>query len=96
MSKVVLCDVSEGIATLTLNRPEKLTAISYEMADTLLRLLDEIETDSPVRAIIITGAGDRAFSAGGDIREFGLVCEGDGTRICQPGGSGRRPAAGRA
>jgi enoyl-CoA hydratase/carnithine racemase len=70
MSKVVLCDVSEGIATFTLNRPEKLNAINYEMADTLLKLLDDIETDESVRATILTGAGERAFSAGGDIREF--------------------------
>jgi enoyl-CoA hydratase/carnithine racemase len=70
MSKVVLGDVSEGIATLTLNRPEKLNAINYEMADSLLRFLDDFETDDSVRAIILIGAGDRAFSAGGDIREF--------------------------
>src|SRR5262249_59136432 len=66
----VLCEVSGGIATLTLNRPEKLNAINYAMIDTLLGLLDELEADGAVRALIVTGAGDRAFSAGGDIAEF--------------------------
>ena len=66
----VLCDVSSGIATLTLNRPEKLNAINYAMIDSLLGLLDALEADASVRALIVTGAGDRAFSAGGDITEF--------------------------
>ncbi len=70
MSSPILCDVADGIATLTLNRPEKLNAINYAMADTLMTLLDAIETDASVGAIILTGAGARAFSAGGDISEF--------------------------
>ncbi len=70
MPNVVLCDVDEGIATLTLNRPEKLNAISYELADALMAHLDRIEVDGSVGAVILTGAGDRAFSAGGDIPEF--------------------------
>jgi enoyl-CoA hydratase/carnithine racemase len=70
MSAPLLCDVSDGIATLTLNRPAKLNAINYAMADLLLSHLDRIEADSAIGAVIITGAGDRAFSAGGDIAEF--------------------------
>lgn len=58
------------IALLTLNRPEKLNAINYAMADRLLALLDKIEADGSIRAVILTGAGERAFSAGGDIHEF--------------------------
>lgn len=62
---------NEGaIALLTLNRPEKLNALNYETIDRLLELLDLIECDPLVQAIIVTGAGDRAFSAGGDIHEF--------------------------
>ncbi len=70
MADTVLCTVEDGIATLTLNRPEKLNAINYETADTLLALLDRLETDDSVRSVILTGAGDVAFSAGGDIHEF--------------------------
>lgn len=66
----VLCDVSEGVATLTLNRPGSLNAIDTAVAGALLALLDALETDERVGAIIVTGAGDRAFSAGADIREF--------------------------
>lgn len=66
----VLCSVSEGIATLTLNRPQKLNAISFGLADALMTWLDALETQEEVRAVILTGAGDRAFSAGADIPEF--------------------------
>lgn len=70
MTDILLCDIRDRIATLTLNRPEKLNAISYALADTLLARLDALETDSRVGAVVLTGAGDRAFSAGGDIHEF--------------------------
>ena len=66
----VIFEQTGNIALLTLNRPQKLNAIDYEMNDRLLVLLDEIEADNRIRAIILTGAGDRAFSAGGDIHEF--------------------------
>ncbi|MCZ4092048.1 crotonase/enoyl-CoA hydratase family protein [Sinorhizobium psoraleae] len=70
MSDTVLFDVSEGVALLTFNRPEKLNALNYELIDRLLFLLDLIEVDDTVQAVILTGAGERAFSAGGDIHEF--------------------------
>lgn len=70
MSNPVLCEIADGIATLTLNRPEKLNAINYAMADALLAALDAIEADARVGAVILTGAGERAFSAGADVREF--------------------------
>lgn len=70
MPNPVICEISERIATVTLNRPEKLNAIDYAMADALLALLDRLEADPGVGAVIITGAGERAFSAGGDIHEF--------------------------
>jgi enoyl-CoA hydratase len=70
MSDPVLVETSEGISTLTLNRPETLNALSYRLIDRLLVLLDAFETDPSVRAVILTGAGERAFSAGADIPEF--------------------------
>lgn len=70
MSSPVLCEVVEGIATVTLNRPETLNAINYAMADTLLAVLEAIEADENIGAIIVTGAGEKAFSAGADIKEF--------------------------
>ena len=70
MSEIVLLDVKDGIALVTLNRPDKLNALNYELIDRLMALLDRIEVDAGVRAVILTGAGDRAFSAGADIHEF--------------------------
>jgi enoyl-CoA hydratase len=77
MTQPVLCEIADGIAVLTLNRPDKLNAINYATADRLLELLDQLEVDGDVGAVILTGAGDRAFSAGADIVEFaGSVREG--------------------
>lgn len=77
MSEPVLIDVEGPIATLTLNRPHKLNALNYETIDALLGLLDRLEADPAVRGIVLTGAGERAFSAGGDIPQFSAsVAEG--------------------
>jgi enoyl-CoA hydratase/carnithine racemase len=70
MSDTVLLDISGRVATLTLNRPDKLNALNYETIDRLMALLDDLEIATDVHAIILTGAGPRAFSAGGDIHEF--------------------------
>ena len=69
MSDLVLMEVRESVAVLTLNRPDKLNALSYALVDRLMNLLDTIEDDGALRAVILTGAG-RAFSAGADIKEF--------------------------
>lgn len=69
MTEPVLISVENRIALLTLNRPDKLNALNYETVDRLLLLLDRIETDASVQAVIVTGAG-RAFSAGADIHQF--------------------------
>jgi enoyl-CoA hydratase/carnithine racemase len=77
MTDLVLSETRDGVAILTLNRPDKLNALNYALIDRLLSHLDLIETDDDVRAVILTGAGERAFSAGGDIHEFSLsVAEG--------------------
>lgn len=82
MSDTVLLQISDGIALLTLNRPAKLNALNYELIDWLLGLLDMIEVNDTVGAVIITGAGERAFSAGGDIPEFsGSVAKGANTAV---------------
>jgi enoyl-CoA hydratase/carnithine racemase len=60
-------DIDGHIATLTLNRPESLNALSPQMGDGLLEALGIVERDEQVRAVVITGAG-RAFCAGGDIK----------------------------
>lgn len=69
MTQTVLFEQRGAIALLTLNRPHKLNALDYATNDRLMALLDRIEGDPAIRAVILTGAG-RAFSAGGDIHEF--------------------------
>lgn len=70
MSDPILFETSDDIALITLNRPDRLNALSYALINRLMAVLDAIETDASVRAVILTGAGERAFSAGADIHEF--------------------------
>ncbi|MDJ0628318.1 MAG: crotonase/enoyl-CoA hydratase family protein [Rhodobacter sp.] len=70
MDETVLFEVRQGVALVTLNRPEKLNALNYQTNDRLLALLDQIEGNRGIGAVILTGAGPRAFSAGADIHEF--------------------------
>ena len=61
-------EVADNIATITLNRPEKLNAFTYPMLWEVLRALDEVDADDAVRAVIFTGEG-RAYCAGSDLSE---------------------------
>jgi enoyl-CoA hydratase/carnithine racemase len=63
--------VDGGVATVTLDRPEARNAISTELAGTLAGVFEAFGTDRTVRAVVLTGAGDRAFCAGADLRERG-------------------------
>jgi enoyl-CoA hydratase/carnithine racemase len=65
----ILVERIDTIVTLTLNRPDKLNAIDSPMLDALDRILGEIERDTDIRVVVLTGAG-RAFSAGADIKEW--------------------------
>ena len=67
--ETLLCEVADGVATVTLNRPAALNAFSQPMQRELAALIPELAADDAVRAVILTGAG-RAFCAGGDIKEM--------------------------
>ena len=67
--ETLLVSKSNGVAVLTLNRPEVLNALNFQLVTELDQAIKEAEEDDDTRAIIITGAGERAFSAGGDIHE---------------------------
>ncbi|MEM9780461.1 MAG: enoyl-CoA hydratase/isomerase family protein, partial [Pseudomonadota bacterium] len=66
---LVLREDADGVATLTLNRPEALNALSEAMIDQLQATLDALTEDRSVRAVVLKGAG-RAFCAGHDLREM--------------------------
>lgn len=64
---------ADGVAWLTLNRPAVLNAMNMAMRDELWSLLCTVRDDPDVRVVVFRGAGDRAFSAGADIAEFGTA-----------------------
>src|SRR5262249_10037695 len=71
MTDDVLYDASDGIATITLNRPASLNALLPEMNDRVPELVAQAEADDAVRVIVLTGAGN-AFSAGAELKLMGL------------------------
>jgi len=66
--KYVIYEKSEGIAIITLNRPEVLNTFSKELIDEVLQVLEDVKNDESVRVVVLTGAGEKAFSAGADIK----------------------------
>ena len=70
MSEQIYLSRDGGIATIVLNRPEKLNALSVAMYRRLQALLEECHRDTDLRCVVIRGAGGRAFSVGADIGEF--------------------------
>ena len=66
----IILESSPHLAIIRLNRPEKLNALSNDMFDALNVHLDHLESDNELRAVILTGEGDRAFCAGTDITEL--------------------------
>ena len=75
----------ESVAIVTLNRPEKLNALSREIIGALSTTFKTFENDSELRAVILTGAGDRAFSAGTDLSELIHVVAGEAETIAERG-----------
>ena len=65
----ILVDVEDGVAILTLNRPESLNAMNRKLGQELHHAVKQADADDGIGCIVITGAGERAFSAGGDIKE---------------------------
>ena len=70
MSDHILLERVPPLATITLNRPQQRNAISYQMWGELSQLLWDLDDDGNCRAVVITGAGSEAFSAGADITDF--------------------------
>lgn len=77
----ILYDVSDHIATITLHRPDKMNAFTGTMMNELLGAFDRIDADDDVRAVIVTGSGDRAFCAGADLSAGGNTFSKGGSDI---------------
>jgi enoyl-CoA hydratase len=68
---VITVERCDGYAVVTLNRPEAMNALSRELRSELARIVRELDADPEVRVVILTGAGERAFTAGLDLKELG-------------------------
>jgi enoyl-CoA hydratase len=69
----ILFEETEGIATITFNRPKVLNALNTHLLDEFSTALDVIEADEGIRVLILTGAGDKSFVAGADITELATL-----------------------
>jgi enoyl-CoA hydratase len=66
--KLTLYEKSERVATITLNRPEALNAFSKEVVDEVMQAVEDAKHDDNIGVVVLTGAGEKAFSAGADIK----------------------------
>lgn len=65
--ETIRVEISEGILTITLHRPDRMNAFTGQMMKDMVAAFDIADADDAVRAVIVTGAGDRAFCAGADL-----------------------------
>ncbi len=91
MASTLTYDVADGVATITLNRPDRLNAFNGAMGEELLAAFDETDADDTVRAVVVTGAG-RAFCAGADLGAGAATF--DQSRLARAGGSAPRDGGG--
>ncbi|AWB27879.1 enoyl-CoA hydratase/isomerase family protein [Halococcoides cellulosivorans] len=80
MSEAITVDREDRIGAITLDRPDRLNALNAAMLEDLAAAIDRLGADEAVRAITITGAGDRAFCAGADVEELILDPDAAGAR----------------
>jgi enoyl-CoA hydratase len=80
MYSTLVTDLTDHILTITINRPEKLNALSNAVLDDLDKVVKEVYDNPEIRAAIITGAGTKAFVAGADISEFMNLSIEEGTK----------------
>lgn len=76
---------SDGIATVTINRPDKLNALNEEVLDELAQVFQDVAVNNEVAAVLVTGAGEKAFVAGADIKELRSLDEHTGRMVSQKG-----------
>jgi enoyl-CoA hydratase len=85
MFQTLLTTLENGIYTITINRPDKLNALSKDVFTDLNKALDEINSNAEIKSVIITGAGPKAFVAGADISEFGGLNKSEAMALAKRG-----------
>src|SRR5690606_15337596 len=83
--ETLLVDRDNAVAVVTINRPKVLNALSTQTIDDLERAMRELQRDDAVRAIVLTGAGDKSFVAGADINELAVLSPAEGQRHARRG-----------
>lgn len=83
--ETILIDKNEGIATITINRPQKLNALNKTTIFELHTALKTLENETNIQIIIITGSGEKAFVAGADIAEFANFSADEGQNLARKG-----------
>lgn len=81
----ILVKINQGLATITVNRPTKLNALNIQTIEELHNAFKKLNEESNVRAIIITGSGEKAFVAGADIAEFSNFSTEEGEELARKG-----------
>ncbi len=85
MYTTIITDLSEGIYTITINRPDKLNALNRDVFTDLDNVVNEINNRADIKSAIITGAGPKAFVAGADITEFAGLSKDDAMALAKRG-----------
>lgn len=85
MYKTLLTSLENGIFIVTVNRPDKLNALNKDVMSDLNAVMNEIESNAAIKAVIITGSGQKAFVAGADISEFVGLSNEEGKALAKTG-----------
>src|SRR5215217_4396231 len=85
MYKTLLTSLEHGIFIVIINRPDKMNALNRDVMNDLDKVTDEIEKNSEIKAVIITGSGQKAFVAGADISEFLGLSSAEGINLARTG-----------
>ena len=67
MNEEIILKIENGVGIITLNRPERLNALTYNIVQKMNDFLDKCENDDDIKCVIIEGSGEKAFCAGGDV-----------------------------
>lgn len=85
MYQTLLTSLENGIFTITINRPDKLNALNKDVMSDLDKVMDEVESNRDIKAVIITGSGQKGFVAGADISELVGLSGEEGKSLAKKG-----------